>query len=278
MTDPALQLCADLAARSARQAWPLDATAYPADWAQPVDSINRLLADMAQQLDAHQRFIAEAAHELRTPLAAIQLYADIATAENDPQTCQQALRHLQEAVARSTRLCQQLLDHSRLQVLLGEKRPCAAIDLSALAREAVIAHEALAFRRHIDLGLQAPASMPLCGDAAALSTLLNNLLNNALQHAPEQSAVDVRIESLPGRTRLSVVDHGPGIAESEWPQVFRLFWRASGKNGGHGLGLTIVQHIVSLHRGQIDLAHTPGGGLTVRVELPQQTFSEAAIS
>ncbi|MFV0371606.1 MAG: sensor histidine kinase [Azonexus sp.] len=268
MSEPLQQLCADLGARSAQQLSPLEAGQYPAEWEPAVIQINRLLADVAHSLRVHQRFMAEAAHELRTPLAAIQLYADIVSIETDPEISRLAMRNLQEGVARSTRLCQQLLAHGRLEARLGQNAPWTMVDLADLARQAVLAHDDSAARQGIDLGLLAPASHLLPGDAEALTLLLNNLIGNALQHAPRDSMVDVRIEAHGAKVRLSVSDHGPGIPESEWPHAFQPFWTLPGGKTGHGLGLAIVHDAVRLHEGEIRLAQTPGGGLTVHIDLP----------
>ncbi len=278
MSDPLRQLCADLAQRSAQHPEPLDPSHYPADWTTAVAALNTLLADVARSQQAHLRFIAEAAHELRSPLASIQLHADILASETDPEISRQALHYLQQGVARSSRLCQMLLEHSRLEVLLGKEPVRSSIDLVQLARQVIGDHDELAVRRNVSLRLLAPTTCILPADARSLALLLDNLLRNALHHAPLHSTVDVSIQQHEHTAVLSVSDHGPGIPESHWRQAFQPFWREAGKHSGYGLGLAIAHDAVRLHAGRISLDHTPGGGLTVRIELPLAPFSSVQIS
>ena len=254
MSDPLRQLCADLAQRSAQHPEPLDPSHYPADWTTAVAALNTLLADVARSQQAHLRFIAEAAHELRSPLASVQLHADILASETDPELSRQALHALQQGVARSSRLCQLLLEHSRLEVLLGKEPVRSSIDLVQLARQVISDHDELAVRRNVALRLLAPTTCILPADA------------------------DVSIQQHEQRAVLLVSDHGPGIPESHWSQVFQPFWRAAGKHSGYGLGLAIVHDAVRLHAGRISLDNTPGGGLTVRIELPLAPSSSPQIS
>lgn len=227
MSDPLRQLCADLAQRSAQHPEPLDPSHYPADWTTAVAALNTLLADVARSQQAHLRFIAEAAHELRSPLASVQLHADILAGETDPEISRQALHYLQQGVARSSRLCQLLLEHSRLEVLLGKEPVRSSIDLVQLARQVISDHDALAVRRNVSLRLLAPTTCILPADARSLALLLDNLLRNALHHTPAHSTVDVSIQQHEQRAALLVSDHGPGIPESHWSQVFQPFWRAA---------------------------------------------------
>lgn len=278
MSDPLQLLCADLAQRSAEHLAPLDPAHYPATWTAAIAALNTLLADVACSQQAHQRFIAEAAHELRSPLASIQLHADILASETDPEICRQALHYLQQGVARGSHLCQLLLEHSRLEALLGKAPVHSPLDLVQLARQVIGDHEAQAVRCNIALRLQAPATCNLPGDARSLALLLDNLLRNALHHAPTRSTVDICIQQHEHIAVLLVSDHGPGIPESHWPQVFQPFWRAEGKRSSYGLGLAIAHDAVRLHAGRISLEHTPGGGLTVRIELPLVSSSSPQIS
>ena len=276
MSDPLRQLCADLAQRSAQHPEPLDPSHYPADWTTAVAALNTLLADVARSQQAHQRFIAEAAHELRSPLASIQLHADILASETDPEISRQALHYLQQGVARSSRLCQLLLEHSRLEVLLGKEPVRSSIDLVQLARQVIGDHDALAVRRNVSLRLLAPTTCILPADARSLALLLDNLLRNALYHAPAHSTVDVSIQQHEQRAVLLVSDHGPGIPESHWSQVFQPFWRAAGKHSGYGLGLAIVKKIVDEHQGTIRINNRQPLGAEVSIRLPLAVLPTAA--
>ena len=107
--------------------------------------------------------------------------------------------------------------------------------------------------------------------------MLTNVLANALAHTPEGSPVEVRLGQVEdgdgGAAVVEVIDHGPGIPESERRRVFERFVRfdpsrSRGTGGGSGLGLSIVAAIVAAHRGRVGIGETPGGGATFIVRIP----------
>jgi two-component system sensor histidine kinase MprB len=113
------------------------------------------------------------------------------------------------------------------------------------------------------------------GRAQALERAVTNLLENAVKFSPDGTTVEV--ESAPGR--VSVRDHGPGIAEEDLQRVFDRFYRAPStvSRPGSGLGLSIVQKVVSAHEGSVFAANAPGGGAVVGFELaPADGRAEAA--
>jgi signal transduction histidine kinase len=102
-----------------------------------------------------------------------------------------------------------------------------------------------------------------------LEQVFDNLLDNALRYAPAGSVVEVEATAGDGMARVTVSDHGPGIAPSERTRVFERFHRGDGARGpGAGLGLAIARAIVEAHGGGINAVETPGGGATFVVELP----------
>ncbi|MCX7672123.1 MAG: ATP-binding protein [Thiobacillaceae bacterium] len=231
-------------------------------------ALNDLLARLEAALEQQRRFIADAAHELRTPLAAVRLQAQVLGQAQDEAARHYALAQLIAGVDRASHLVQQLLDLARLSPE-ANREAVAEVALDELLKAVVAEFSAQAEAAGIDLGLGRCDSVRVAGRARALRMLVSNLVDNALRHCPTGSRVDVELHRGEGVARLAVCDNGPGIPAAERTRVFDRFYRLpSAAASGSGLGLAIVQDIVRLHGGRVWLDDTAGGGLTVWVELP----------
>lgn len=265
---PLRQLRQEIRERSPGFLSPLPRTGYPDEMLVIVDALN----DMFQRLDhaflARQRFIADAAHELRTPLTAIRLNAQVVDNDSDPLVRREALSNLRSGVDRASHLVSQLLHLARFDPQFVARRTMDSVDLLALAKTVIIECDILAATKGIDLGLAEQMPTSLVGDPEALRILLSNLIDNAIRYTPADGCIDVSITHDQECARLSVADNGPGIPASERERVFEAFCRLATGIPGSGLGLAIALEIVRQHHGRITLDDTPGGGLTVLVELP----------
>jgi two-component system OmpR family sensor kinase len=236
-----------------------------------IEQINALLARLEASLETQRCFIADAAHELRSPVAALALQAQLAERAQPEAARTAAFAELERGIARAARLVEQLLDLARLE--RGSREPMRPLDLAQLARETVGAYAARADALGVDLGADAPRPARVLGAEAELRSLLSNLVDNALRYAPRASEVTVAVQSSPSAVELRVLDRGPGIPPPERARVFERFERVNGDpTPGSGLGLPIARAIVAHHRGTIALADAvPGGsppGLAVSVTLP----------
>jgi two-component system OmpR family sensor kinase len=232
-------------------------------------SINGLLARLSDALAAQRRFTADAAHELRTPLAALKLQLDLARRNGAASGSQAALDDLEAGVARASHVVEQLLTLARVEpeAMARARTQC---DLSALARDAVVARAGLAAAKSIDLGLVRADAAVVDGEAATLAILLSNLLDNALRYTPRGGRIDVAVERADDAATLEVADSGPGIPAEERARVFDRFVRGRDVHEpGSGLGLSIVKRIADAHHATVSL-DTPveGSGLVVRVRFP----------
>ncbi|MFG6668177.1 ATP-binding protein [Halomonas sp. HNIBRBA4712] len=248
---------------------PLSITPLPLELDTIAGAINRLLARIARLRVREKRFIADAAHELRTPLAVLDLHAQNALASNDARDRKESLTLLRDGVARTTRLVGQLLTLARLDPDV-DAAPARRVDVAFETRETLAKLSPLAARRGQQLLLNASdQALPFDEEPGAIETLIQNLVGNALQHAPPQSTVTVTLTSSPQVITVIVDDQGPGIIESERQRVMERFQRG-GPGAGAGLGLSIVERLVKRHAGELSLEDAPGGGLRVRVSLPRQ--------
>jgi two-component system OmpR family sensor kinase len=271
---PLVGLAGAVAGRTPEALDPIPATGVPAEVRPLVDALNDLLARLRAALDAQREFVADAAHELRTPLAALQLQAGMIERSTDAGERLAAVAELKAGVARAAHTVSQLLTLARNEPG-AHGRPFVPVPLGEPLRQGVAAHAVLADARRIDLGATTldPAAT-VSGDPEALGSLVDNLLANAIAHAPAGGRVDVACGLDAGRPWLAVADNGPGIPADERERVFDRFYRRSGAApGGTGLGLAIVGSIARRHGAAVALADTPGGGLTVRVTFPPESAS-----
>lgn len=223
-------------------------------------------------------FLATASHELKTPLAALSLTAQVLERSLrrdalDPGRLERSVASITAQVDRATRLISELLDISRLEA--GRAAPRREpVDLVDLARAAV--------QRQRDALPDAPRHelverleldrLVVRGDDARLDQVLTNLLSNAVKYSRAGGRVEVRVGKENGHATLSVADQGIGVPAAERDRLFSPFRRTSVAHQvgveGTGLGLYITRRIVEAHEGRIEVADTPGGGATFVVRLP----------
>jgi two-component system OmpR family sensor kinase len=253
---------------------PLRISTVPDELQPLLAALNDLLARLAAALDAQRAFTADAAHELRTPLAALQLQAQMLERSRDATEREQAVARLKGGLQRATHAVEQLLTLARQE---GGQRAGAqaTVDLRALAARVLGERAPLAQSRSIDLGLEAAgegeAAVEVRGEAGALHILLANLVDNALRYTPPGGRVDVAVGREDGGAWLQVTDTGPGIPAAERQRVFDRFYRGDAGTDmpGSGLGLAIVQRIAQRHGARVTLLDGPEGrGLCARVVFP----------
>ncbi|WP_153101046.1 ATP-binding protein [Paraburkholderia hayleyella] len=249
---------------------PLPVTGLPLEVQPLVQALNGLLERLASVLETQKAFVADAAHELRTPLAAVQIQAQLVARAHDDVTRSEALTDLQAGVARATRLVGQLLALARSEP--DQHGVPQRVELQPLLGECVAACASLAEARGVDLGIEASEAASVTGDAEALRVMFNNLLDNATKYTPAGGRVDVSLQVEAGHPVVRIDDSGPGIAPAERGRVFDRFYRVgAGANrertdiAGSGLGLAIVRRIAGQQGAQVTLDDAPAGGLRVTV-------------
>ena len=221
-----------------------------------VHAVNEALTRLEQTIETQRTFMAEAAHGLRTPLAVLTARLDALgqTPEAD------ALRHDADRMAR---LVGQLLRMARLDSLPLDVTQ--AVDLHAVAVEAITALVPLGLRRDVELALLGyDGTLLVSGNHAALVLALTNLIENAIAYAPPGSAVEVVVTA---PATISVLDSGPGIAVEHRDRLLRPFERGiAAADGGAGLGLAIASRIAAAHGGHIRVDSSPTGGALVALD------------
>lgn len=269
---PLDDLAAHVGSRSPENLAALPSDAVPREAQSLVKALNRLLGRLTAALDNERRFTADAAHELRTPLAALKVQAQIALAAKEPQQQRHALAQVLVGADRATRLVEQLLRLARLDPIFRLPEP-RQLDLAAVARESTEEAQSGAAAAERTLRSVAPvAPVMVSGDADLLGVAVRNLIDNALRYTPPGTVVTVSTDVDHGDPVLAVTDDGRGVAAEELHCLAERFYRGREVAvEGSGLGLAIVHRIAELHGAHLEFENLEGGGFAARLrwgELP----------
>ena len=229
------------------------------------------MAERIEALVAHDRAVLQdLSHELRSPLARLQLIIDLARRSDGEQAASYFAQSERE-IERLDRMTGEMLALSRLEGGLPgmEREP---VDVAAIVRECASKAGLEASVRGIRLHTSIEAPAWVSGSGQLIQRALDNLLGNAIKYSPENGSVELAVQAGDGLAHVIVRDHGPGVPTEELAQLFRPFFRGSNapKADGHGLGLAIVQRVAQVHGGEAVARNAEGGGLEVRLSLPLQ--------
>ncbi|MFI8499599.1 sensor histidine kinase [Streptomyces sp. NPDC085524] len=226
-------------------------------------TFNTMAARTETLVHGHRAVIADVSHQLRTPLAALRLRLDVLAAGAEGDTAVE-LGAAQEEIARLSRLVDGLLAVARAEQ--ATPRP-AAVRVDEVVAERVTAWSPVAEERGIRLSAvpEGPALTAALG-AGHLEQILDNLIANAVDAVREGGSITLGHGTAQGAARVSVRDDGPGMTDEAKAVAFRRFGNPQAR--GTGLGLAIVHRLVTANGGTARLADTPGGGLTVVLDLP----------
>jgi two-component system phosphate regulon sensor histidine kinase PhoR len=224
-------------------------------------------------------FVANASHELRTPLASLSGFIETlqGPARNDAPSRDRFLAIMKEQATRMARLIDDLLSLSRIEQK-AHIHPDSTTDLVEIVHEVADGLSPLARERDVEIKITDKASsLVVSGDRDELIRVFENLIENALKYGASGKRVDITLsrEPVAGEARdaiVSVRDYGPGIAPEHLPRLTERFYRVdigeSRAQGGTGLGLALVKHILNRHRGRLMIESTPGSGANFSVRLP----------
>jgi signal transduction histidine kinase/PAS domain-containing protein len=238
----------------------------------------RLYQDAQDAIVVREQFLSIASHELRTPLTALLGNAEMliqrATRDgNLPEREMRSVQVLYEQSMRLNKMISALLDISRLeQGTLSIEQ--GLVDLCALVGRVVEEVQPGLTLQSVECVIPHGLCLTIAGDELRLEQVLHNLINNALKYSAARGITRVRVEQRGDMAAVVVSDQGIGIPAADMPHLFERFYRASNANrqsiSGMGIGLSIVNEIVSLHGGSVTVESTLGQGSTFTVCLPLQ--------
>jgi two-component system phosphate regulon sensor histidine kinase PhoR len=232
------------------------------------------ITDLRRLERVRQDFVANVSHEFRTPLTAIQGFAEtlLGGALEDPVNRRRFVEIIREHASRLARLTGDLLKLSRIEAgqLKLEFRP---VSVAQLIESCVETAQLKAVPRQLALNVRVPGELPDArGDANTLQEVLQNLLDNALQYTPAGGKIEVSASCSNGHVVVTVADTGIGIPQVEQERIFERFYRVdaarSREAGGTGLGLSIARHIMEAHGGRLWVDSAVGEGSRFHFSIP----------
>jgi two-component system sensor histidine kinase QseC len=257
--------------RDSRNLEPIEVDPLPAEVGPLVDAINQLLARLQRSILRERAFTADAAHELKTPLAAIKVQAQVALAAHDNAQQQQAMRRVVQGVDRSAHLAEQLL----LLARLDERQTATAsrVRLHDVAGEAIAFRAPHAEEKSMTVALSGDPDAEVDADRTLARTLIDNLLDNAIKYGEPGGRVHISVLADAQTVSLTVSDNGPGVSDEERLRLTDRFFRgasASASGNGSGLGLSIVARIATHFNAQMHIGSGIGRrGLAVQIAFPR---------
>jgi two-component system, OmpR family, sensor histidine kinase QseC len=261
--------------RDGRNLEPIHVNPSPAEVRPLVDAINQLLARLQQSIMRERAFTADAAHELKTPLAAIKVQAQVALAAHDGGQQQQAMQRVVQGVDRSAHLAEQLLLLARLDE--HDTVASAPVRLHEVASESIAFRAPHAGEKSMHVVLAGDQDAEVLADRALARTLIDNLLDNAIKYGEVGGRVHISVLADAQTVSVTVSDNGPGVSDEERRRLTDRFFRGSAASGGvngntsgSGLGLSIVARIAAHFNAQVHIGSGIGRrGLAVQIAFPR---------
>jgi two-component system OmpR family sensor kinase len=251
--------------RDASSLDPLPTGHIPTEVAPLITEMNGLILRVRETIESQRHFILDAAHELRTPLAALQLQIENLSQHLSQNELEIRIGELKSGIRRSSHLVGQLLHMARYG---AEKQTIRTeLDIGQLVKTCIGDFIPIAEKHNIDLGMTRDDSAFVWANANDLRILFNNLLDNAIRYTPNGGCIDVSVQVTGKKVIVQIMDSGPGIPESMLTRVFDRFFRVGGHEiDGSGIGLAIVNAIATQESAEIKLNNRQDrGGLIATV-------------
>jgi two-component system sensor histidine kinase TctE len=265
---PLRRLHDELAQRSPNDLRAVDLSRAPDEVRPAILALNRLLLRIRETSESQRRFLADAAHQLRTPLAGLQMQLELELRASTSHSLRATLAKMRDAVLRTGNVTNRLLALARAEQAAPVVRD-SPLDLCELAERVGAQCIAPALDRGIDLGFEL-ARATVHGDAALLADMLQSLIDNAVRYTKPGGTITVGCGEDARGPWFAVEDSGIGIPKAERSRVFERFYRGAAAGGdGCGLGLAIVKEGAERHRASVTIDDAAGGrGTLIRVRFP----------
>lgn len=241
-----------------------------------VHDFNHMAERLESLVGAQQLLLRDVSHELRSPLARLNVALELAREDADPDTEVEAhLGRIERETERLSKLISQLLTLSSMEAM-NQVNNFGPILLNEVIGQMTPDAGYEAQQRRCKVSFHADAECVILGNRELLYRAVENVLRNAIRYTEENSEVEIRLAVVTKEKGsiavLEISDRGPGIPESELHSIFQPFYRVdrarSAETGGVGVGLAIAERAVKLHHGEMRAYNRAGGGTTVRLQLP----------
>ena len=267
---PLQRLTSQIRSRSADKLDTITSTNTPAEIQTITDALNQLLSRLKGAIAREKRITSDATHELRTPLSAVKLHAELARKADNASDRITAIDQVMRGIDRTTHLVNQLLALARLEPEEFRQK-LKQIDIGNILVEETALQAPIAEDKHLDLSITDNDHVIARVDETSLRSLIRNLLSNAISYTPNDGIICLSLLNDEKQFCLIVEDNGPGIPEEERGRVLERFYRLKNHSEtGCGIGLSIVTQVVELHQATLSM-ETPekGSGLKVVMVFPK---------
>lgn len=232
-----------------------------------VKSLNTLLSEVAESMQREKRFTSNAAHELRTPLAAIRMHAQVLLSARSTEEARESAQDIMIGIDKASRMITQLLTLARIEHL--DERSEVSVDLCIIIQKTLTLMDFKIVKENIDIQLDLKPA-PILAKAEHLEIILRNIIENAIIYRSQNgiSIIKITCGCIENRTFFQVEDNGIGVEEEKMPYILQRFYRANQNSSviGSGLGLSIVKQMVDLYHGKIEVSQASIGGFLIRIE------------
>ena len=237
-----------------------------------VHDFNHMAERLESLVDAHRLLLRDVSHELRSPLARVNVALELSREDADLKMSSH-LDRIERETERLNQLIGQLLTLSSMEAT-ESLETLERVSLKQLLTEMLPDSEYEAQQRGATVELHAESECSVQGRHELLYRAIENVIRNAIRYTEEGTRVEVQLheDGAEHAALVEISDRGPGIPESELESIFRPFYRVdlarNAQTGGFGVGLAIAERAVKLHNGEIRAVNRPGGGTTIRISLP----------
>lgn len=232
-----------------------------------IQELNHLLQRVRDTVQREQRFIDAAAHEIRTPIAALQIHIQNAVNANNDLERDKSLEEALKGLRRTTRLAEQLLTFSRVSGVVDDEK-ASLLSLDAICEEVIHAQSPILEQQGQTIKLNANGDFVILGEQTKIERVIQNLIDNASKYGAQDGVIDVSLKQSDGFIELSVSNDGTPIPESEKEKIFNPYYRVlGGKSLGSGLGLAIVKEILNQYQATIRVTDKSlNNGTTITIQ------------
>lgn len=226
-------------------------------------------ADLAEALSLERTLVDVLSHDLRNPISAAQL--DIQALKRKRPSLAEELAPIEEEIERAADVMTDGLVFSRLSTPTGDL-PTELLDLADVVATAVDSGRERAAERDVTIELDGPEHLPIQG-SPLLQQAIENLVDNAVKFSPRAGKIEVELEGGADAARITVLDEGPGMPTDDRGELFQRFQQGDDGPLGAGLGLAIVQRLVDLHDGDVEIRGEAEDGTRIEIRLPRDAES-----
>jgi two-component system, OmpR family, sensor kinase len=237
------------------------------------ESLNRMFDRLESSFETQKQFLASASHELKSPLALLQLSMEDCIQQRDlPDSLRHPLLRQTNILRRMSRLVKNLLDLSALE--LKQRFDLKEINLAELLKSVLREYEVVFSAKKIDIQADMPPKLQIKGDWDNLQRAIINLVDNAVKYNREGGEIRIKVAGNKSGVQVSLFNTGAGIPKADLGRVFEQFYRVeksrSTQYGGSGLGLSIAKRIIELHGGGIEIESEASAWTQVNIFFPYQ--------